>query len=176
MNLKLLKCTMDDLRAFKKLSFRHLGDLRFKINTGILEGCILPPSYISSDSLKFVNPLSNRDIYVTIDDVFLVEGYSDTYISDKTHSIFKRNTTSCEEAKDKYGGTVYLDSIVAYYHHKKSADESLRFGLVKHISKSGTITVVDALTGSELKLSNSKRHAVIDDSIQDRIMMMKLSK
>lgn len=163
------------LKEASKLPNLEKKALRFLITSGVLSGCVLSASYITQYQICFSNPFTNKCIYPSLENIKLVKNYTDTYIPETIEKRYKTALQSQTEGIDKFGGTVYVDSIVAYIDKGKSADESLRVGVVTHISKVGVVTVRDIAENTEQKLPTSRRHFVIDENIFDRLMILKLT-
>lgn len=175
MEQRIEKYTLELHNTYRQYPLKSQKVIKFLIKTGVLSGCIISPDIITKTMVYFTNPFTNKTIHIHPENLDLAIGHPADYIPESIKDRYNALGKSQEQSIDKFGGDVYLDSIVAYIHHKKSADESLRVGVVKHISKSGVVTVVDIYSGDKFKLANSKRHFVIDDTIFERLMIIKLS-
>lgn len=164
----------DFIIAFNKKTFSERMGHWFRIlGNSVISGSILTPNWSNPYCIRFVNPESKRYIDIKWENVVFLKDYTGPKVVSVKASKNIKNTV--EEHVDKYGGTVKIDSLVAYLDQNEPKDQMLQIGFTTAISKSGTITVKNILSGRELKLTNSKRHFVIDETILERLMILKLS-
>ena len=160
-----------------KMRYTEQQKLKFLVNHGVLKGCIVNPQSILSSLIIIKNPINNNNMYYeNLSHLSVVEGNVETYVPESVINYYKNNAKSQESTSDKFNGEVYVESLVAYVHHKKKSNEALRAGIVTHISKAGVLTVRDIVTGDEVRLADKYRHFVIDESLVERLMIIKLTK
>lgn len=173
-SLKTEPVNLNLIEALKK-KYRGLDNEYFLITTGSLKNCVLTPSWHWASELHFNNDHSGRSVSVKFSDLFYLPDYKGPkhYSNAVTNRAAKNNV---EQGVDKYGGTVMIDSYVAYFDSNKRNDDGLNVGVVTKITKANRIDLIDVLTGESVSLPNSRRYFVIDEGLLSRLMVMKISR
>jgi hypothetical protein len=171
-NLKKVPVSVELLSKLKEMG-GYEGKY-FLITHGSLKNCILEPTWTWSKEIYFNNEHTGRSSSCDLNQVFYLPEYNGN--SYYPPSIINRiNKNIVDQGVDKYGGTVAIDSYVAYMDSSKSRDEGLRVGIVTKVTKANRVDVIDVLTGELVELPNSKRYFVIDEGLLPRLMVMKIS-